>query len=116
MGTEFEFDADAKVLSCTTQSPEKVLVLVIRGFDNAAVRQDDSARNEIVNNQAVFDCEPAIAATKCETTDASIRDSAANRCKAIGCESFVNITPYRTSTNFDGLSLNIDLSGSHVRI
>ena len=54
----------------TADGPEQIRVLRVAARQNVAVGDDDFRLDKVVNRQAVFACQPSIAAAKGQTATA----------------------------------------------
>ena len=64
-----DFDHDAEILSCAAKSPEKFSIFGFRCSNFRAVCKNQSARHDVVAQEAIFPLHSANSAAKGKTND-----------------------------------------------
>ena len=109
MAAEDERRDDAEVAAAAAQGPVEVGVLVGRGADDLAARQDHLRLEQVVDGEAVGAAEVADAAAERKAADARGRDDAARRGEPVRVRSRIDGAPRGPTTDADGARLWVDL-------
>ena len=110
---EGELGDDTEVAAAAAQPPEQVGVLAGVGADDAAIRQDDGRRDQVVAGQAVGIAQPAETAAERQAGHAGDADHAAGGRQSVGLRRRVDIAPGRAAADKRQPLLGVDADGVH---
>ena len=115
MQLEQEAGHDAEIAAAAAQGPQQVGILLLAGGDEAAVGQHDIGLEQIVDGQAVFARQIAVAAAQRQAGNAGGRDDARRNGQPEGMGSVVDVALRATGADPGGPCLGINANAFHRR-
>ncbi len=98
----------SEVAPSSAQRPKEVGIFILAGMDLPAVGQHDVRTDQIVDGQAVFARQVAVAAAQRQPADAGRRYNAADRRQAVFMGGLVNVAPRAATFDICGFGIGID--------
>jgi hypothetical protein len=106
---------DAEVAAAAAERPEELLMLVLRGTHDVAVRGDDHGCDEVVDGEAVRPAEPAHAAGERQRRDPGLRDDAERHREAVLLRGPVDVAEAAPAPGAHDSALDVDLDVAQLR-